>query len=117
MKEIIIIEDTKLHQQKIKNAVLDLGYQVAGVFAYGEKAVDYILNENNNPDLIIIDIVLAGKMDGYQVAKKIGSEIDIPLIFLSMKKDEIKNCEAYVYLNKPFSKQELKNNGNVKYFV
>ena len=39
MKEIIIIEDTKLHQQKIKDAVLELGYQVADIFAYG--AVSY----------------------------------------------------------------------------
>jgi len=110
MKEIIIIEDTKLHQQKIKDAVLDLGYKVADIFAYGEKAVDYILKENNTPNLIIIDIVLAGKMDGYQAAKCIGSETDIPLIFLTAKNDKIKDFEAYVYLNKPFTKQELKNN-------
>jgi len=110
LKEIIIIEDTKLHQQKIKDAVLELGYKVTKIFAYGEKAVDYILKENNKPDLIIFDIVLAGKMNGYQAARKIGLEIDIPFIFLTVRKDEIKDFKASVYLNKPFSKQELKNN-------
>jgi diguanylate cyclase (GGDEF)-like protein/PAS domain S-box-containing protein len=110
MKKIMIIEDSKLHQKKIKNTISDLDYEVSGVFAHGEKAVDYILKENNIPDLIIIDIILAGEMNGYQAAKKICSETDIPFIFLTIKKDEIKDFEASVYLNKPFNKQELKNN-------
>src|SRR6056297_3315205 len=99
MKEIIIIEDTKLHQQKIKDAVLDLGYKINGVFAYGEKAVDYILKADNQPDLLIIDIILEGKMNGYQVAKKISSTSNIPFIFLSGKADIIKDFKASVYLN------------------
>ncbi len=110
LKEIIIIEDSKLYQQKIKDAVLDLGYKVTGVFAYGEKALDYILKENNHPDLLIIDIILEGKMNGYKLAKKISSESNIPFIFLSGRADVIKDFEASVYLNKPFNKQELKNN-------
>ena len=110
MKELVIIEDIKLHQQKIKEVVLELGYKVAGIFNYGEKAVDYILKEENTPDLIIIDITLEGKMNGYQVAEKISSGSDIPFIFLSGESAEIKDFKASVYLNKPFNKKELKNN-------
>ncbi|RCW82540.1 PAS domain S-box-containing protein/diguanylate cyclase (GGDEF)-like protein [Halanaerobium sp. DL-01] len=110
MKEIVIIEDTRLHQQKIKDVVLELGYKVAAIFSCGEKAVDYILKENNRPDLIIIDIILEGKMNGYQVAEKISSEGNIPFIFLSGRSAEIKDFKASVYLNKPFNNEELKNN-------
>ncbi len=110
MKKIMIIEDLKLHQKKIKDVILDLGYEVSAVFAHGEKAIDYILKENNSPDLIIIDIILKGEMNGYQVAKKISLNTNIPFIFLSSRQDEIDDFEASVYLNKPFSSQELKNN-------
>ena len=110
MKKIMIIEDLKLHQKKIEDVILELGHQVSAVFAYGEKAVDYILKENNSPDLIIIDIILKGEINGYQAAKKISLETNIPFIILSSQKGEIEDLEASVYLNKPFSKQELKNN-------
>ncbi|MGM0500433.1 MAG: PAS domain S-box protein [Bacillota bacterium] len=110
MKKIMIIEDLKLHQKKIKDVILELGYEVSAIFDYAEKAVDYIFAGNDLPDLIIIDINLKGAMNGYQAAKKISSKTDIPFIILSARKDEIQDFEASVYLNKPFSSQELKNN-------
>ncbi len=110
MKEIIIIEDSKLHQQKIKNIISELDYQVSKVFAYGEEAVDYIINQGNHPDLVIIDIILKGEIDGYQVAQRINLESNIPFIFLTAHLDRIDEFGASVYLNKPFNKEELKNN-------
>lgn len=115
MKDILIIEDTRLHQEKIKSLIADMGYNIDGVFACGEKALEYIFKNNKQPDLIIIDIVLKDDMDGYEVAEKITSQTTVPIIFLTGMDDDIsifdlKKFEAYVYLNKPFSKQELKNN-------
>ncbi|MCF8001965.1 MAG: diguanylate cyclase [Halanaerobiales bacterium] len=110
MEKVMIIEDSKLQQKIIKDIIIDLGYDVSGIFAHGEKAVDYILKENHQPDLIIIDIVLAGKINGFQTAQKIKSETDIPFIFLTAEKEEIQELEASVYLNKPINKIEMKNN-------
>ena len=110
MKEIMIIEDSKLHQKKIKNIISELEYKASKVFAYGEDAVDYIINKGNHPDLIIIDVILKGEVDGYQVARQITSETNIPFIFLTAHLDQIEDFEASVYLNKPFNKEELKNN-------
>lgn len=110
MKEIMIIEDSKLHQQKIKDIISELEYKVSKVFAYGEDAVDHIINEGNHPDLVIIDIILKGEVDGYQVARQITSETNIPFIFLTAHLDKIEDFEASVYLNKPFNREELKNN-------
>ena len=119
MKNILIIEDNKLHQKKLKNLISEMDYNIEGVFAYGEASLDYIFNKkNNHPNLIIIDIVLKGDIDGYEVAKKINTEITVPIIFLTssdinINKHELKNQEASVFLNKPFTKQELKNNINL----
>jgi diguanylate cyclase (GGDEF)-like protein/PAS domain S-box-containing protein len=110
MKEIIIIEDSKLHQKKIKDIISELEYKASKVFAYGEDAVDYIINKGNHPDLVIIDVILKGEVDGYQVARQITSETNIPFIFLTAHLDQIEDFEASVYLNKPFNKEELKNN-------
>ena len=118
MKDILIIEDSKLHQQKIKNIISEIGYNPKGFFDYGQQALDYIFKDNNQPDLIIIDIVLKGEINGYQVAKKITSEITVPIIFITsseidISKNDIKDLEASVYLNKPFTKKEIKNNINL----
>ncbi|MFW5890787.1 MAG: diguanylate cyclase [bacterium] len=115
MKNILIIEDTRLHQEKIKSLISEMGYNIEGVFAQGEEALDYILKNNNQIDLIIIDIILKGEINGYEVAQKISNKTIIPMIFLtgsgvSINKYDIENLEASVYLNKPFNKQELKNN-------
>lgn len=110
MKKIVVVEDLKLHQKKIKEVILELGYQIMDIFTYGEQAVESILSAEDKPDLIILDIILKGKMTGYKVAEIISSQTNIPFIFLSAQTAKIKDLEASVYLNKPFNKQELKNN-------
>jgi len=115
MKNIIVVEDTKLHQEKIRTLVSELGYNISVIFSYGEEAVDYVINKKNKVDLMIVDIILKGDLDGYEVAKKITSKINIPIIFLTSMEKNINNCNldklgAYIYLSKPFNKQELQNN-------
>ncbi|MFW6026610.1 MAG: diguanylate cyclase domain-containing protein [Candidatus Woesearchaeota archaeon] len=118
MKDILIIEDTKLQQEKIKSLISEMDYNIVDVFSYGEEALDFIFKKDEHDeqiDLIIIDNMLAGEMNGYQVVQKIISEKNIPFIFLTgMEYDinelKLDNLEASVYLNKPFNKQELKNN-------
>ncbi len=114
MKNILIVEDTKMHQEKIKNLITEMGHNIAGCFEYGERAVEYV-KEQQCPDLIIIDIILKGEMNGYETARLINCQATVPIIFLTGMEDDLKNTEmgeigAFVYLNKPYTKQELKNN-------
>ncbi len=115
MKDILIIEDTKLHQQKIKDLVTELDYNVAGIFSEGQKALKYVFGESNeHPDLVICDIVLEGNMNGCEVAEKISRGLDIPIIFLTSSENRVArnigDSRASVFLNKPFNKEELKYN-------
>lgn len=116
MKNILIVEDLKLHQEKLKNFLNEPDYNIFAILSYGEKAVDFVLNKRK-PDLIIMDIVLKGKMNGYEAARKILSKTNIPIIYLTGldKKNEfnVNKLGAYAYLNKPFTRQELKNNINL----
>ena len=115
MKNILIVEDTKLHQQKIKDIITSLDYNVAGIFSEGQKALEYVFAENRDqPDLVICDIVLEGNMNGCEVAEEISKKLNIPIIFLTGSENRVEinleNSRASVFLNKPFSKEELKYN-------
>ncbi len=64
MINILIIEDTKMHQAKIKKVISELGYNVCGCFDNGEEAVHYFINSKSIPDLAIVDVILKSEMDG-----------------------------------------------------
>ena len=75
----------------------------------GEKAVDIALN--NTPDLILLDIMIP-KMDGLSVCKRIRHTLNVPIIMLSAKGEEIDKIlglelGADDYITKPFSIREL----------
>ncbi|MDO8869302.1 MAG: response regulator [Methanobacteriaceae archaeon] len=65
------------------------------------------------PDLILMDIGLAGDMDGIETTQRIHEIIDVPVIYLSMYADvntikKSRSTSAFRYMNKPFNEEELK---------
>ena len=87
-----------------------LGYEVVGINARGEDALDSI--ENNRPDIILMDIVLTGKMNGIEAAQIILDKYQIPVIFLTSNSDDATFQQAitakpYAFISKPFQKSEL----------
>lgn len=111
--KILITEDEFVVSQNLKNKLSSLGYDVIGTVSSGEDALDKI--KQNRPDLILMDIMLAGKMDGIETAKIIKSKYNIPLIFLTAysskeiyQRAEI--TEPYAYIIKPFEERELEIN-------
>src|SRR5574341_794792 len=76
----------------------------------GDRAVE--LTALEQPDLIILDIVLSGKTDGYEVARRVREFSDVPIIMLTAKareSDLLRGFDAGAddYLTKPFSSHEL----------
>jgi two-component system KDP operon response regulator KdpE len=76
----------------------------------GEAAVEMVALEK--PDLLLLDIVLAGAMDGYEVARRVREFSDVPIIMLTARareSDLLRGFEAGAddYLTKPFSSKEL----------
>ena len=79
--KILIVEDEILTARCIYEDLKDLGTEPLKPVCRGEVAVETALNEK--PDLILMDIRLAGKMNGIEAARKIKEKADIPVIFLS----------------------------------
>ncbi len=109
-KRIIVVEDERLIAEDIKRTLLYLGYDVLAVISTGEAALEEV--EVNQPDLVLMDIMLEGEMSGIEAAEKIYSKYSIPIIFLTAYSNdqtlqEATAAEPYGYILKPFEEREL----------
>ncbi len=109
-KQIVVVEDERIVAMDIKNTLEGLGYEVLSIMTRGEEIVDRAAELM--PDLILMDIMLEGDMDGVDAARIVKDRIDIPVIFLSAYSDEVtiqraKISEPYGYVLKPFNGKDL----------
>jgi AmiR/NasT family two-component response regulator len=112
-ERIMIVEDESIVAMGIKHKLEDLGYKIVGIEATGEGAVDTALKAE--PDLILMDIVLKGDMDGIEAAQMIHVHLDTPIIYITAYSDEevlrrARITEPYGYILKPFKKSEVNAN-------
>jgi CheY-like chemotaxis protein len=112
VKSIMVVEDENIIALDIKNRLRRLGYNIVAVVPSGEEAIRVI--GETKPDLVLMDIVLRGSLDGVQTAEEISRETDIPIIFLSSfsDKDTLEKAgmvSHHGYLIKPFNERELMN--------
>jgi diguanylate cyclase (GGDEF)-like protein/PAS domain S-box-containing protein len=109
-RRILVVEDERLVAKHIETMVLGLGYDVVGVVATGEDAVRVALEAL--PDLVLMDIMLRGEMDGIMASREIWDKAAIPVIYLTAYADggtldRAKVTEPFGYLLKPFEEREL----------
>ena len=110
-EKILIVEDEIIVAMGVEQKLLDLGYDVINIVDTGEDAVKCA--KQLKPDLILMDIVLKGKMDGIEAAQQIHDNLDIPIIYLTAYSDDdvlkrARITEPYGYMIKPFRKNEVK---------
>ncbi|MBL0700608.1 MAG: response regulator [Desulfosarcina sp.] len=108
--KILVVEDEAIVALDLKNSLKNLGYEVADVVASGEEAVARALALS--PDLVLMDIMLKGDVDGIEAACRIRKEIDLPVIYLTAYADEDTLQRAKIttplgYILKPFDEREL----------
>lgn len=108
--KIGIVEDEVIIADTIISNLLDLGYEVTEPCLSYTQALAMLSEEQ--PDLILLDIQLAGKKTGIDVAKHLNQHYNIPFIFLTSNSDPITIKEAkavhpHAYLVKPFNKDDL----------
>ncbi len=108
---IMIVEDESLVARDIDNMASSLGYEVCGIASSGEEAV--AMAARLRPDLILMDVIIKGGLDGISAAEKIWENYRIPLIYVTAYADELtlkraKITEAFGYILKPFDERELK---------
>jgi PAS domain S-box-containing protein len=108
--QILIVEDEGIIAKDIQNTLIRLGYTVTAVASSGEEAIEK--TAETAPDLVLMDIVLEGYMDGVEAAEQIRNRFDIPVIYLTAHADNgtlqrAKITEPYGYILKPFHEREL----------
>jgi len=107
---VMVVEDENIVAMDIKQRLEMLGYEVIATVATGEKAVE--LAEETRPDVVLMDIVLKGEMDGIEAAEEIRRRFGIPIIYVTAYSDmetleRAKITEPFGYIIKPFEDREL----------
>ena len=107
---ILVVEDEFIVSKFICKVLDSKNFNVAGVTASGEEAVQQA--KALKPDAILMDIILTGDMDGIEAAGEIRKKLDIPIIYLTSYADEKKLERAKIttpfgYILKPFNEKEL----------
>ncbi len=102
--KILIVEDEAIVAMHIQSSLDRLEYEVCGCVKSGEEAVR--LAEECRPDLILMDIVLKGPMDGIQAAKIIKDTLAIPVVYMTGNADvptitRARETNPYGYILKP----------------
>jgi PAS domain S-box-containing protein len=105
------VEDESIEAMNFENILNSFGFKIVGIASTGEEALNMV--SETEPDLVLIDIVLKGPMDGIEVATHIKENFDIPVIYLTAHPeqsaiDRAKTTTPYGYLIKPVSKTDLR---------
>jgi len=107
---VLIVEDEAIISADIANKLRRLGYEVVGSTDTGEEAVK--LAHKFQPSIVLMDIRLAGAMDGIAAADTIRQECQLPVVFLSAHSEKstiqrARQVEAFGFIIKPFENREL----------
>ncbi|NPE29298.1 response regulator [Methanococcoides sp. SA1] len=108
--KILIVEDEKIVALGIKKMLKNLGYLVPSIASSGKEAISKA--EITFPDLVLMDIMLKGDMDGVEAADQIRKRFEVPVVFLTAYSDEkilerAKKTNPYGYIIKPFEENSL----------
>lgn len=111
MSKILVVEDEAIILLQLEEILHAIGYTVAGLAASGEDAIEKA--RRLKPDLVLMDIVMPGRMNGIEAAKIITEELDIPVVFVTSYADDtiiekVKSVKPYGYIIKPFNELVIK---------
>jgi diguanylate cyclase (GGDEF)-like protein/PAS domain S-box-containing protein len=109
-EKVLIVEDEKIIALDLQRRLERFGYQVCDLAVDGAEAIEKA--KTHLPDIILMDIMLSGGMDGIEAARRIKNDLKIPIIFLTAYADEktlerAKETEPVAYILKPFKEREL----------
>src|SRR5262245_11196612 len=109
---ILIVENEAIVAADLTNKLRRLGYGISGTVWRGEEAVARA--REMRPDLVLMDIRLAGQLDGIEAAEQIRAQCDIPVIYLTAYCDpttfqRAKLTAPFAYILKPFAERELQS--------
>jgi signal transduction histidine kinase len=109
-RELLIVEDEGVTALHLRGYLEKLGYGITEVAGSGEQALRIL--EQSRPDLVLMDIRLAGGLSGTQTAKIIDERFRIPVVYMTAHNDnatleEIKATGGYGFVTKPIRDIDL----------
>ncbi len=108
--KVLIVEDNFIIQMFLESSIEDMGHTISGLAADSNATIKCI--EEVRPDIIFLDIGLAGDLDGIATARVIKSTYDIPIVFITGNSDEdtirrAQETEPVYILYKPIDEFKL----------
>lgn len=108
--KVLVVEDEWVTAKDIKTSLERLNYAVLAIVSTGEEAIQKSIELQ--PDLVLMDIVLPGEIDGIEAANQIQNLCNIPIVFLTAYSDRATLQRASItqpfgYLVKPFEDKPL----------
>ena len=108
--DVLVVEDEALVAEELQERLTRLGYRVVGVHDTAERAL--VATDALQPDLVLMDIRLKGRMDGIEAASHIYQQHQIPVIYLTAHSDQSTRQRAmatapFGYVLKPFQERDL----------
>ncbi|MBI5473795.1 MAG: PAS domain S-box protein [Ignavibacteriae bacterium] len=108
---IVVVDDERIVAKNIQVKLEAFGFVVPGIASSSEEALELVTRER--PDLVLMDIVLRGKEDGIETARRIHEQVDVPIVYLTAYSDSqtlerAKETGPYGYMLKPFKEKDLR---------
>jgi PAS domain S-box-containing protein len=109
-ERILVVEDEGIVAMEIRDRLTTLGYEVVATVSTGDAAIKK--TAQLLPDLILMDIVLKGPMDGTEATEHIRKHHEIPIVYMTAHADyptleRAKHTQPFGYIIKPFSERDL----------
>jgi signal transduction histidine kinase len=110
MATILVVEDESIIARDVAGRLEQMGHEVSGIVGSGEEAITQATVDQ--PDLVLMDIILQGDIDGIEAAERIQTDLNIPVVYLTAHADRetlrrAKFTEPFGYILKPFRDLEF----------
>ena len=110
-RSILIVEDEQIAAQDLKESLQSFGYHVSGIARSGEQAIG--MTDAETPDLILMDLHLAGKLSGIEAAEQILARHAVPIIYVTAYSnpelvEQAKRTRPYGYIIKPYDERLIR---------
>jgi DNA-binding NarL/FixJ family response regulator len=105
---ILIVEDEAIIYEDLRKIISNAGCNVIGNSISGEEAIKKV--KKDKPELVLMDIMLKGNMNGIEAAEYIKKNFDIPIIFITAYADHVNSVgqiKPYAYIVKPFNEKVI----------
>lgn len=108
--KVLVVEDEGVVAKNLELRLKRLGYDVIASVKSGEEAIT--ASADKGPDVVLMDIYLAGSLTGVEAARQIWEQLQIPVVYMTAFADletlnEVKTTEAYGYVMKPFQTEAI----------